>query len=203
MLCRRTMARADDICDECRSKVVLNTAPPRITQGAFFEKAAAGLWYEGDVRRAIHGLKYSEKQNYARPLAKVMLHAWQYKIGEEADLITWVPTNRQTLHKRGYDQARLLAEELSRLLDIPCVHCLEKTRDTRPMHGLKPDERRANVLGAYRICCDEGQITGARMILVDDILTTGSTLSECARTLRAHGAGPVYGLCAAAARKNL
>lgn len=202
MLCGMPLRENEEICGECRQKVLLNTAPPRVEKGAFFHKAAAGLWYETDVRSAIHGLKYREKQNYARPLARVMTYAYQHKIGEECDLIAFVPTNPSTLRKRGYDQAQLLAEALAEMLDIPWVKALEKTRETRPMHGLKPDERRANVLGAYRVCCETDLLVGKRVLLVDDILTTGSTLSECARMLRAAGAERVFGLCAAATRKT-
>ena len=202
MLCGMPLRENEEICGDCRQKVLLNTAPPRMEKGAFFEKAAAGLWYETHVRNAVHGLKYREKQNYAWPLARVMTYAYQHKIGEECDLIAFVPTNPSTLRKRGYDQAQLLAEALSEMLDIPWVQALEKTRETQPMHGLKPDARRANVLGAYRVCCQADLLRGKRVLLVDDILTTGSTLSECARMLKAAGTLRVYGLCAAATRKT-
>ena len=202
MLCGMPLREDEEICGQCRQKVLLNTSTPRVEKGAFFHKAAAGLWYETNVREAIHGLKYREKQHYARPLARVMVYAYQHKIGEECDLIAFVPTNPSTLRERGYDQAQLLAEALSEMLDLPWVSALEKTRETRPMHGLKPDERRANVLGAYRVCCEDGLLKGKRVLLVDDILTTGSTLSECARMLRTAGAERVFGLCAAATRKT-
>lgn len=202
MLCGMPLGEDEEICGQCRQKVLLNTAPPRVEKGAFFDKAAAGLWYETNVRQAIHGLKYREKQHYARPLARVMVYAYQHKIGEACDLITFVPTNPSTLRERGYDQAQLLAEALSEMLEIPWVSALEKTRETAPMHGLKPDERRANVLGAYQVCCEEDLLKGKRVLLVDDILTTGSTLSECARMLRTAGAERVFGLCAAATRKT-
>lgn len=202
MLCGRLLGEEEEICADCRRKVLLNTAPPRVEKGAFFHKAAAGLWYEGDVRKAIHGLKYREKQAYARPLARVMAYAFEHKLREPVDLITFVPTNRATLRRRGYNQAELLARELARMLDKPCLPTLEKTRETRAMHGLRPEERRANVLGAYDLCCPVSQVAGKRILLADDILTTGSTLSECARMLRGAGAERVLCLCAAAARKT-
>ena len=71
MLCGSPLGGDEEVCGLCRQRVLLNTAPPLVSAGAFFDKAAAGLWYEGDVRRAIHGLKYREKQSYARPLARV------------------------------------------------------------------------------------------------------------------------------------
>ena len=202
MLCGKVLKEREEICGECRSRVLLNTAPPRIDKGAFFDKAAAGLWYENDVRHAIHGLKYREKQSYARPLARVMAYAFEHKLGEEIDLITFVPTNPSTLRRRGYNQAELLARELAAMVDRPCLPLLEKTRETRPMHGLRPEERRANVLGAYRLCCPEETAAGKRILVCDDILTTGSTLSECARMLKMAGADKVFCLCAAATRKS-
>ena len=202
MLCGRLLGEEQEICAACREKVLLNTAPPRVEKGAFFDKAAAGLWYEKDVRKAIHGLKYREKQSYARPLARVMAYAFRHKLEEAVDLVTFVPTNAATRRKRGYNQAELLARELASMLDVPCLPTLEKTRDTRPMHGLRPEERRANVLGAYRLCCPAETVAGKRVLIADDILTTGSTLSECARMLKTAGAARVLCVCAAAARKS-
>lgn len=202
MLCGKVLGDDQEICMDCRQKVLLNTAPPRLDKGAFFEKAAAGLWYEKDVRKAVQGLKYREKQSYARPLARVMAYAYEHKLGEAVDCITFVPTNPSTLRERGYNQAELLARELAGFVDKPCLPMLEKTRETRPMHGLRPEERRANVLGAYRLCCDASQVSGKRILLADDILTTGATLSECARTLKMAGGDKVFCLCAAAARKS-
>ena len=202
MLCGRLLGEEQEICAACREKVLLNTAPPRVEKGAFFDKAAAGLWYENDVRKAIHGLKYREKQSYARPLARVMAYTVRHKLEEDVDIITFVPTNAATLRKRGYNQAELLAQELASMLDVPCLPTLEKTRDTNPMHGLRPEERRANVLGAYRLCCSAETVAGKRVLVADDILTTGSTLSECARMLKTAGAVRVLCVCAAAARKS-
>ncbi len=202
MLCHRLLGEAQEICGDCRKKILLNTAPPRAEKGAFFDKAAAGLWYETDVRRAVQGLKYREKQHYARPLARVMAYAFEHKLQEDVDVITFVPTNQSTLRERGYNQAELLARELAEMLDKPCLPMLEKTRETKPMHGLRPEARRANVLGAYRLCCGASQVSGKRILLADDILTTGSTLSECSRTLKMAGADKVFCICAAATRKT-
>ena len=202
MLCGSLLGDEEEICLDCRQKVLLNTAPPRVEKGAFFDKAAAGLWYEGNVRKALHRLKYNEKQNYARPLARVMADACAHKLEAQVDMITFVPTNAATLRKRGYNQAELLARELASMLGVPCVPTLEKSRETRAMHGLRPEERRANVLGAYRLCCPADALAGKQVLLVDDILTTGSTLSECARMLKTAGVRQVLCICAAAARKT-
>ena len=70
------------------------------------------------------------------------------------------------------------------------------------MHGLRPEARRANVLGAYRLCCEVSQVSGKRILVADDILTTGATLSECSRMLKMAGADKVFCICAAAVRKT-
>lgn len=202
MLCGKVLGEDEEICADCRERILLNTAPPRVEKGAFFDKAVAGLWYENDVRKAIQRLKYHEKQNYARPLARVMAYAFRHKLEEDVDLVTFVPTNAATLRERGYNQAELLARELSVMLGVPCLPTLEKQRETKPMHGLRPEARRANVLGAYRLCCSAEAVTGKRILVADDILTTGSTLSECARMLKSAGAARVLCVCAAAARKT-
>ena len=92
--------------------------------------------------------------------------------------------------------------EFSAMLGVPCLPMLEKQRETKPMHGLRPEARRANVLGAYRLCCSAEAVAGRRILVADDILTTGSTLSECARMLKSAGAARVLCVCAAAARKT-
>ena len=107
------------------------------------------------------------------------------------DLITWVPVSPETLRRRGYDQAQLLAQETARALAAQAVPLLEKTRDTPPQSSLTQGrQRRANVAGVYT-APHPAQVTGQRILLLDDILTTGATLNEAARTLRQAGARQV------------
>ncbi len=202
MLCGNLLGGEEEICSDCRAAILLNTAPPRMGGNGSYDLAAAGLWYEGSVRRAIHGLKYHEKQSYARPLARVMEYTLRHKLEVQPDLVTYVPTNPSTLKKRGYDQAELLAEELAKRLSLPLVHALEKTRETHVMHDLTPEQRRENVKGAFRLRCDREIVQGKRILIADDVLTTGATLSACAAVLKQAGATEVYGLCAAAGRRH-
>ena len=107
------------------------------------------------------------------------------------DLITWVPVSPKTLRRRGYDQAQLLAQETARALAAQAVPLLEKTRDTPPQSSLTQGrQRRANVAGGYT-APHPAQVAGQRVLLLDDILTTGATLNEAARTLRQAGARQV------------
>ena len=118
------------------------------------------------------------------------------------DLITWVPLSEQRRKARGYDQAMLLAEAAALELGDVAAETLAKVRDTSAQSGLGKDDsaRRANVLGAYRPT-DPELIDGQRILLMDDVVTTGSALSECARTLRTAGAADVVCVTLARARK--
>lgn len=188
---------AHDVCPACMDAIVLDSYPITRPEGAFFNSAVCALAYEGNVRKALHRFKFSGKQSYAAPLARVLAFAMAQKGLEDFDLIAGVPTNRRNVRRRGYNHADLLARELEKLTAKPYVDALGKGRETAPMFGLKPAQRRANVLGAFNLKCKHQDIEGRRVLLVDDVMTTGSTLSECARILMENGAKAV--LCAAVA----
>ena len=119
------------------------------------------------------------------------------RLRERMDGVTWAPLSRGRLRERGYDQARLLAESACRLWETKPLPLLRKTVHNPAQSGLKEAAaRRANVLGVYE-AVDPERISGHRILLVDDICTTGATLAECARVLREAGAADV--VCAAAA----
>ena len=122
--------------------------------------------------------------------------------GGDYDLVTFAPTNPGTQRRRGYNQAELLARAVAQRLALPCVPTLKKNRATQAMHGLTPAQRRDNVRDAYVLTVPGEVLLGKRVLLVDDILTTGATLSECGRALKAGGAAFVAGLCAASPRKG-
>ena len=113
------------------------------------------------------------------------------------DVLTWVPISRLRKFRRGYDQVELLAKAVGRELDMEPVRCLKKIRNNRPQSTVTGQaQRRANVLNAYRAIKPE-QFQGKRVLLLDDIITTGATAGECARILLTAGAKEVH--CAAVA----
>ena len=115
------------------------------------------------------------------------------------DLITWVPVSRLRRLTRGYDQVELLANATGRELGQPPVSTLRKIRHNRPQSGITGQaKRRANVLGAYRVICPQ-EVCGKRILLLDDVITTGATAGECARVLLTAGAKEVHCGCLAAA----
>lgn len=119
------------------------------------------------------------------------------------DILTWVPVSRFRKLCRGYDQVELLANCVGQELGMTLVPLLKKKRNNRAQSGIRDAEkRRANVLGVYRTI-HESEIAGKRILLLDDILTTGATMGECARMLLTQGAAQVHGAAVAAAQKKL
>ena len=137
---------------------------------------------------------------YDQQLKELLAQCAAEHFSGEFDTVTWVPVSPRRLRQRGYDQARLLAEEAARVLEVPALPLLSKTRDTPPQSGLEEaGQRRANVLGVYRA---PDAAAGLRVLLADDVVTTGSTLSECARTLLTAGAAELVCVTLAQARKD-
>jgi len=147
------------------------------------------LRYEGAVRAAIHAYKFGGQDAKGSALGRLIARCCQER-GVDGELVSWPPLSRKRLRERGYDQARLLAESVGRQLGMPVV-CTMKKHDVPAQSGLTDaSARRANVKGAYDVRRPE-LVRGRRIILVDDVVTTGSTLSECARVLLLAGAAQV------------
>ena len=152
------------------------------------------LYYTGAVQKSLHRYKFHGRAAYYRIYAELMTECMR-AYGEEVDRVSWVPLSRKSLHRRGYDQARLLAEEVARRMNLPCERLVIKIRNNRTQSRTgSVQERLENVKGVYR-CCRAP--TGERILLVDDIVTTGATLSEAAGVLLDAGAKSVTGLTAA------
>lgn len=163
---------------------------------------AVPLWYEAEARRGILRYKFSGISGAAEVLGEVIARCAAEQFSGEFDTVTWVPVSRKRLKRRGYDQARLLAESACRRWDTVPAELLRKTVDNPPQSGLKDAAaRRANVLGVYELC-PGASVEGKHVLLVDDIVTTGATLAECAEVLRAAGAASVKCVALAAARPS-
>ena len=164
-------------------------------------QCAAPLWYEGQVREGLLRFKFQGARAAAGPLGELVARCAAERFSGAFDVVTWVPVSRRRLRSRGYDQARLLAESACRLWEVRPEQLLQKITDNPAQSGLTEEAaRRANVLGVYEAAEPE-RIQGCRILLVDDICTTGATLAECARTLRDAGAADVMCVCAALARR--
>ena len=188
--CRRLTQNGALLCPACAVKYPdrRGGARERMLSGTL--RCLSPLRYEGEARRALLRYKFSGLTAYA-PVFGGFLRKCLDESGISCDSITWVPLSAKRLRARGYDQARLLAEELARGAALPCERLLEKTRNSPAQSGLRSrEQRQRNAAGAYRVP-DPARVAGQRVLLVDDIVTSGATLRECARMLRQAGAKSV------------
>ncbi len=163
--------------------------------------------FAGVPRRALHRLKYGGEQRLAAPLAEAMANRWRVA-GAGGELLVPVPVHADRERLRGYDQAVLLAAAISAQLAIPWRAALARTRHTAPQFDLGRRARRSNVSGAFglggasaaRRAGNATAVCGRWVILVDDVVTTGSTLVACAEVLYGCGAVAVSALTAARER---
>lgn len=156
---------------------------------------AAPLWYEGPVREAIRRFKFHGGVSAAGPLGALIAQTAAERLSGEFDAVTWVPVSAKRLRQRGYDQARLLAENACKLWGVEPEALLRKIRDNPAQSGLEhAEDRWKNTRDVYEAA---GAPAGKRVLLIDDVCSTGSTLVSAANTLLAAGAAGV--VCAAGA----
>ena len=198
--CGRVL-EAPGICDACRRELPWTEGDEALRRLPDGLRCAAPLWYEGLAREGLHRFKFQGMSSAAGPLGELVARCAAEQFSGEFDTVTWVPVSRRRLRQRGYDQARLLAERACRLWDTAPEQLLCKTVHNPAQSGLKDaGARRDNVRNVY-VPADPARIRERRVLLVDDICTTGATLSACARVLREAGAADV--VCAAAALTRL
>lgn len=188
----------DLLCNQCAQ-----TLPrcEKVRHGADFGRCAAPLYYEENVRRAILRYKFNGDMGALDCFGRMMAETAAEHYSGEFDAVTWVPVSKRRLRKRGFDQARYLAASLCVDWHVAPLETLRKVRDNPPQSGIDdPAARRANVLDMYQAVSPE-DFAGKRLLLVDDICTTGATLAECARTLKAAGAADVMCLTLAMVRE--
>jgi ComF family protein len=205
--------RRDPLCRECWNAIeridppccatcglplpsfeaVTSTGPLRcsacVTSPPPFDYVRAAGTYAGPLRDALHALKFSGKRALAGPLSALVLEQCGALLGPHVDALVPVPLARARERERGFNQAALLAAHLAAASGLPSKPAwLSRARGTRPQTELTAGARRANVTGAF---VTSRRVSGAHVVLVDDIVTTGATAAECARTLRAAGARTV------------
>ncbi len=181
------------LCGSCRRTLPWTSGATQKQSFRHVESCVSPLFYDGEVRRSLLRYKFGGLSVYAPKYAELMCGCVEEN-GLSFDLISWAPLGRKRLRKRGYDQAKLLALALSERLGRPCEQLLIKTKDNPPQSGTgSAEKRRANVAGVYRVT-EPSFVKDRRILLVDDIVTTGATLGECAKALKAAGAVSV---CAA------
>lgn len=201
ILCGRVLEKEElDLCRSCRAEAPV--CPQSGGKLSFLDSWTAVWYYEGNVRNSLLRYKFHRARQYAAGYGRLLAMRLLTQYPDGFDLLTWVPVSRLRKFIRGYDQVELLARSVGAELGMEPVAALRKIHHNRPQSGITGQaERRANVLGVYRVVSPE-TVQGKRILLLDDIITTGATAGECARVLLTAGAKEIHCGCVAAARHH-
>lgn len=164
-------------------------SPRAIAEPPVFDRARAVALYEGTARDLVHRLKYGDRLDLGRAMARMMTSAGAELIAE-ADLVVPVPLHVFRLWRRRFNQAALLARGVAGLAGIPCdVRALARVKSTRPQVGLTRAQRAENLQGAFRVpATAKPRLSGRHVLLIDDVTTTGATGNAASRSLLRGGA---------------
>lgn len=201
VLCRKLLSKEQtDLCPDCRSN-----APefPGSKMKLSFLAQWTGIWYyKENVRQSLLRYKFGGRRSYAAAYGRLLAMKLQRMGWEDANFVTWIPISRQRRFRRGFDQSQRIAQVVARELALPLAATAKKIRHTKPQ-SLMGDaaHRRANILGAYQVI-DPALVKDKRILLIDDIITTGATASECSRVLLTAGAKEVKLATVAVASHN-
>lgn len=197
VLCGKLLDREEsDLCHSCRCDTP--EFPDTKLKLPYLAHWSSLWYYEGTVRKSILRFKFYGHRSYAEVYGRLLA---MKLLSQDVsfDILSWVPISRLRKWRRGYDQVQLIAESVGRELGVTPTPLLVKIRNNRPQSKLGiAAKRRANVLGVYRIA-DSDLVKGKRILLLDDIITTGATAGECARILLTAGAKEVTCATVAAA----
>jgi ComF family protein len=195
------------LCPACRIGLGRRMAEPAGAPIGLAQPLPAGIvqleWcgpYAGTARKSLHALKYDGEQRLAGPLGRLLADRWR-RVGVGGEVIVPVPVHAGRRKDRGFDQAELLAREVGNQLALPVVVALERTERTTAQHALGRSERQANVGRVFAVpAAHQRAVAGRWALLIDDVSTTGATLSACAAALYAAGATAVSALALARER---
>ncbi|MBO7184186.1 MAG: ComF family protein [Oscillospiraceae bacterium] len=201
VLCGKLLQKQEtDLCRSCR--IDAPECPVNRSKYPYLNSWIALWYYEDKVRRSLLHYKFYGKRHYANAYARLLGMKLLREEKLDVDVITWVPISQKRKRQRGFDQVELLADKLGQELRTEPMPLLKKIRNNAVQSGIVGQaERRANVLGVYQVI-DPEKIEGKRILLLDDILTTGATVGECARVLLTAGAKEVHVAVIAAARQH-
>ncbi|WP_298839187.1 ComF family protein [Clostridium sp.] len=190
MICNGYSEESEALCTVCRKKLRRCEESFYIGHCAEEYNARSVFYYSSIVKELIIRLKYKNDFICGEILAKYMLES--VKDNElKFDLISYVPMTKKALKNRGYNQSEFLAKYLSRFLNIPVICNLVKTEDTKDQIGLSGDQRWDNMKKCFEIKENEF-IKNKKILLVDDVITTGATAFHCAHMLKVNGAINIF-----------
>lgn len=179
------------LCEACLEKSMSQWLPDRMENLPGTAGIAAPLLYRSGVRQALKRFKFGGKRAYYKLFAGLMYNRVSAEYLWSFDFVTWVPIGAFRKFRRGYNQCELMGRELAKRLGLPCGETMKKRPFIKHQSRLAAKDRRKNIVGAFSIL-DPSAVVGRKVLLVDDISTTGATLTECTRVLKSAGASAVY-----------
>jgi ComF family protein len=188
-------------CSKCQDEIDEMSLEETIEPKHPLQGVAATAWHEGKLREAVQALKYENTPTMAKPLGEKLATClkqqdWIY------DIIVPVPLHTKRLMERGYNQAQLLAEQAASNMGIGCeVNGLQRIRETKSQVTISGTERLQNIKDAF--VANSQFVNGRSIVIIDDVYTTGSTMSACGEALLSAGATVVYGLTVTAAGHSI
>lgn len=200
ILCDRLLPEGEFLCESCRKDAPYFKNSKR--KLPFLDSYTAVWYYKDYARDSILRYKFGRRTDLAPAYGAYLAARIRRDYPEGFDLLTWVPVSPLRRLQRGYDQCQLLAKALGKELSMRPRRLLFKFRHNPAQSGISdPALRRGNVAGVYRVL-HKSEIPGKRILLIDDILTTGATAGECARVLKTYGAAEVHCAVLASAHKD-
>ncbi len=206
-LCVICGKKGELLCDSCYSNLAFLSVPICPLCGAektashkcktdfsYLDGVRSLLKFTEDVRRIIHSYKYAGvwrlERRFSTPLSNLLMSDMRLK---SADLITFIPLHPLKKFMRGFNQAELLCKGISEVSELECAHLLKRIKFTKSQTGIEnKKKRRENIRGAFIL--KKTDVGGKRIVVVDDVITTGATLEEVSKVLKKGGAKEVYGL---------
>ena len=195
--CRRDIPPVRGGCDRCSAFIVGGECTVCSDRMFYLARNVSVADYAGVMERIIRGYKFAGRRRLHIPLSEIACAAFM-ESRMECDLITSVPMGRAKRWARGFNQSELLARRLSRSLGIPYARILKERRTARSQKELRLRDRFVRIFNRFRVV-GNACVEGRRVLVVDDIFTTGATLNECARVLALRGAAEISSLTLARA----
>lgn len=189
--CQRKLIKPEPICPMCTKPSLDGWTHPRCRRRLGMDRLIVGLPYKGCVQSCLKSVKYKSSWDMIGFLCNLQ----RLEIDLQDSVLTCVPMWDQKVRERGYNQAEMIAELVAKQYMRQNYALLERIKQTRPMYRLNKQERWENVEGVFRINNQQAnKLTGKRVVIVDDVWTTGATMRECARVLKTAGACEVWGI---------
>ena len=188
------ISRSDLVCKSCSSNLKnINFIKDITVEGGKLVKCVSPFMYSDDnIKKSIWRFKFRGYKDYSKFFATLICEGLKSKFQDiKFDYVTFVPIGRERQRNRGYNQSECLASDIAFILGISCNETLIKVKSNHVQHELSLEDRKENVKGVYGVK-NPSKIKGKRILLCDDIVTSGSTISECSKVLFDNGANEVY-----------